>query len=133
MINAKTHLQTLSTDKILQLVEEMKKPSHSIKSPLREIINAIWKDEEAIFVLRVQELLWPMLEILVERVNEVKPVTTSKKKLKDEKILQLAPKMYKAIDKLINCNHQEHLITRLNDPETEAVELMKDILAIIKK
>lgn len=130
MLNAKTHLQELSTDKILQLVEEMKKPSHSIKSPLREVINAIWKDDVGIFVLRVQELLWPMLEILAERTED-KP--KGKKTLKDEKIRQLAPKMYKAIDQLINCDHQEHLIVRLNDPETEAVESMKKILVSIEK
>lgn len=130
MLNAKSYLQQLSTDKILQLVEEMKKPSHSIRSPLRNVINTIWKDDVGIFVLRIQELLWPMLEILAERTED-KP--TSKKTLKDEKIRQLAPKMYKAIDKLINCDHQEHLITRLNNPETEAVESMKKILVSIEK
>lgn len=130
MIKAKTYLQELSTDRILQLIEEMKKPSHSLKSPLREVVSNIWKDDVGIFVLRIQELLWPMLEILAERTDD-KP--KGKKTLKDEKIRQLAPKMYKAIDKLINCEHQEHLIVRLNDPETEAVESMKKILTSIKK
>ena len=130
MIKAKTYLQELSTDRILQLIEEMKKPSHSFKSPLREVVSNIWKDDVGIFVLRIQELLWPMLEILAERTDD-KP--KGKKTLKDEKIRQLAPKMYKAIDKLINCEHQEHLIVRLNDPETEAVETMKKILNSINK
>jgi len=127
---AKTYLQELSTDKILQIVEEMKKPSHSIKSPLRKVINEIFGENTGIFVLRIQELLWPILEILAERTEDL---PKGKKTLKDEKIRQLAPKMYKAIDKLINCDHQEHLIVRLNDPETEAVESMKKILVSIEK
>ena len=129
-MKAKEYLQQLSTDILLQYVEEMKKSSHSEKSPLRKVVNKIWKDDVGIYMLRVQELLWPLLDILSERIED-KP--TSRKTLKDEKIRQLAPKMYKAIDKLINCDHQEHLITRLNDSETEAVLVMKRLLEQIQK
>lgn len=134
MSKIKTYLQDLSTDKLLRLVEEMKKSTHGDKSPLRQIVNDVWGADTGIFVLRVNEMLWPMTEILSQRlVEETTNRPTGKRNLKDEKIRQFAPKMYKAIDKLINCDHQEHLVVRLNDPESAAVESMKKILASIEK
>jgi hypothetical protein len=128
-MDAKKYLEKLSTDKLLQLVEEMKKPSHSIVSPLRKVVRDIWPGE-SIFVLRVTELVWPMLEILAERSGEE---PKGKRDLKKEKIKQLAPKMHKAIDKLINCDHYEHFATRLNDQEMEAIDTMKKILVSVEK
>lgn len=85
MSKAKTYLQQFSTDKLVQLVEHMKKATHSDKSPLRKVVNDIFP-EPGIFVLRVNELLWPILEILAERVSENKTKGKIAARLNDQEM-----------------------------------------------
>lgn len=42
-------------------------------------------------------------------------------------------KLLAGCDQLINCNHQEHLITRMNDEETAGIEMIKHAMSLIKK
>lgn len=61
MSNAQEYLKNLSDKELSALVEDLKNTSFGEDSPLRKAVNEIYKDDVGIFVLRIPELMYPIL------------------------------------------------------------------------
>jgi hypothetical protein len=56
------YLKGLSDQELSTLVEELEKVVHEDSSPLRKVINDLYGENVGIFVLRVNELIYPLLK-----------------------------------------------------------------------
>lgn len=56
------YLKGLSDQELSTLVEELEKVAHEESSPLRKTINDLYGENVGVFVLRVNELIYPLLK-----------------------------------------------------------------------
>lgn len=56
------YLKGLSDQELSTLVEELEKVTHEDSSPLRKVINDLYGENVGVFVLRVNELIYPLLK-----------------------------------------------------------------------
>lgn len=60
--NTEQYLKGLSDQELSTLVEEIEKVTYDDSSPLRKVIKDLYGDVPRIFVLRVTELIYPLLK-----------------------------------------------------------------------
>jgi len=60
--NTEQYLKGLSDQELSTLVEELEKVTYDDSSPLRKVIKDLYGDVPGIFVLRVNELIYPLLK-----------------------------------------------------------------------
>lgn len=65
-------LQKLSDEQLMSLVEDFKKPSIPEDSLVREIVKEHF-GEINILVLQMNQLLWPLIEVISERFKSYSP------------------------------------------------------------
>lgn len=65
----KDYLRMLSDDKLIKIQEELKKVTHDEDSIIRELTNKFCNEGEGLFILQVQALIWPILEVVTERLK----------------------------------------------------------------
>lgn len=56
------YLKGLSDQELSTLVEELEKVAHEDSSPLRKAINDLYGENVGVFVLRVNEIIYPLLK-----------------------------------------------------------------------
>lgn len=55
-------IKRLSDDELNEIIDELSKPVHELDSPLRSLINTIYGANVGVYLLRVTELIYPLLK-----------------------------------------------------------------------
>lgn len=61
-MNSELYFKGLTDQELSTLVEEIEKLAYDDSSPLRKTINDLYGEDVGIFVLRVNELIYPLLK-----------------------------------------------------------------------
>ena len=66
------YLKGLSDQELTELVNDLEKSALEETAPMRKAINALHGEDVGIFVLRVQELIYPLLKEVYSRWEKVR-------------------------------------------------------------
>jgi hypothetical protein len=55
-------IKRLSDNELNEIIDELSKPLHELDSPLRKLVNTIYGENVGLFVLRLTELIYPLLK-----------------------------------------------------------------------
>lgn len=72
IIDAKEYFEGLSDEQLVELVDEFAKPTHDVTSAARKVILDVYGVEN-IVVLQLTYLVWPLLQVIAERMRCYSP------------------------------------------------------------
>ncbi len=71
--DAKKYLEKLRDKDLRIICEEMQQPTYPDDSLVRKVIQDVYGKQEPIFVLQLQNLMWPLLQVTMERMIAYSP------------------------------------------------------------
>lgn len=55
-------IKRLSNDELNEIIDELGQPTHDLDSPLRKLVKTIYGENVGVYLLRVTELIYPLLK-----------------------------------------------------------------------